>query len=616
MKNSFLLLTLLLLAFDASAQELDARSTGFIEADVSFTSSIKVTGTVSNVELKAYAYPEGADMRVTSDSSELETDSLGNKRFVLKWDSFQGGEYSLKGTVRNNAVMSSVKPLPFPYDAPLSMAPYLESTDTVLVTDEIRGKAVELVAGSKTSFEAVARLSHWVSTNVEYDASYFGRQLSSEDVFDARRGVCAEFTTLFLALARSIGIPARYVAGVVYGPGGDWEYHAWAEVYLDGWVPVDPTWNEVGWLDATHIRLGAFKDGSDVLTTIKYFPSTVQVQLGQMDVDVDIKDKEEISQVFTVSFEVFPKEIGLGDSAAVKVRVENDSPGCLATSTEVHSRVDSKQRPVFAPVDARLVALCKGEALETHFLLEARDDLPPNAVYFDLADVRTFLGNDATIDLKINPQSRQSSSIDVLLEGQIVAEGDRIPFQVKTSSRDYRVYSDLEMDRGELVAGKAGTHYIIAVTAEGDAVQKAIEVRPELDFRVKNVSKPTEVDCGESFDLSFEVENARGDPDFEVSFTTTPELESIPPREVSVPEGETVRVTASTSLKGDCSQTDQFITIKVNDQVLHEKISVKAPALDVSGTVELAVGNLFYGLEGFVSWLASLLASLLKALTG
>jgi len=31
-------------------------------------------------------------------------------------------------------------------------------------------------------------------------------------------------------------------------------YHAWAESDVDGWISVDPTFNQVG-VDATHIKL-------------------------------------------------------------------------------------------------------------------------------------------------------------------------------------------------------------------------------------------------------------------------------------------------------------------------------------------------------------------------
>jgi hypothetical protein len=57
---------------------------------------------------------------------------------------------------------------------------------------------------------------------------------------------------LFVALARALGIPTRTAAGLVYRD-GQFYYHAWPEVYLHGWVAVDPTFGEVP-ADAAHIR--------------------------------------------------------------------------------------------------------------------------------------------------------------------------------------------------------------------------------------------------------------------------------------------------------------------------------------------------------------------------
>ena len=55
-----------------------------------------------------------------------------------------------------------------------------------------------------------------------------------------RKGDASERAILFVALARSAGLEARPVAGIVAQERG-WARHAWAEVKLGGWVPVDPT---------------------------------------------------------------------------------------------------------------------------------------------------------------------------------------------------------------------------------------------------------------------------------------------------------------------------------------------------------------------------------------
>lgn len=69
----------------------------------------------------------------------------------------------------------------------------------------------------------------------------------------SRHGDAAEHAQLFVALARAAGIPARTVSGLVVT--GDAHYHhAWAEVMLQHWVGVDPTFGQFP-ADASHLRL-------------------------------------------------------------------------------------------------------------------------------------------------------------------------------------------------------------------------------------------------------------------------------------------------------------------------------------------------------------------------
>lgn len=86
---------------------------------------------------------------------------------------------------------------------------------------------------------------------------------SALEVLKTRVGDCNEHTSLYVAMARALGIPARIAVGLVYmssSMGGAFFYHAWAEVWIaedDGrglWLPVDPTLNQFP-ADATHVRL-------------------------------------------------------------------------------------------------------------------------------------------------------------------------------------------------------------------------------------------------------------------------------------------------------------------------------------------------------------------------
>src|SRR5262249_61456234 len=71
-------------------------------------------------------------------------------------------------------------------------------------------------------------------------------------VLRARGGDCNDHTQLFVALARAIGVPTRFVAGLAYVD-GKFYYHAWPEVLLTGWVAVDPTFGQFP-ADAGHLR--------------------------------------------------------------------------------------------------------------------------------------------------------------------------------------------------------------------------------------------------------------------------------------------------------------------------------------------------------------------------
>jgi hypothetical protein len=91
---------------------------------------------------------------------------------------------------------------------------------------------------------------------------------SAVQVLETRRGDCNEHTVLYVALARSLGLPARTAVGLVYLR-GSFYYHAWPEVWLGQWVAVDPTFGDTP-ADATHIRfvVGGLAQQVDIVRLI------------------------------------------------------------------------------------------------------------------------------------------------------------------------------------------------------------------------------------------------------------------------------------------------------------------------------------------------------------
>jgi transglutaminase-like putative cysteine protease len=94
-----------------------------------------------------------------------------------------------------------------------------------------------------------------------------------DDALTTRRGVCQDFAHIFTTIARSLGIPTRYVSGYFFHDpnrtdrAADGATHAWVESLLPtvGWVGFDPT-NDV-LADDRHIRVAIGRDYADVPPT-------------------------------------------------------------------------------------------------------------------------------------------------------------------------------------------------------------------------------------------------------------------------------------------------------------------------------------------------------------
>jgi transglutaminase-like putative cysteine protease len=115
----------------------------------------------------------------------------------------------------------------------------------------IQAQARLILQRERDPAAAAALLTHWVFSHVR-PATSTGAP-SAVQTLESQRGDCNERTVLYVALARSAGLPARTAAGLL-SAGGRFYYHAWPEVYLGDWVAVDPTFDQFP-ADAAHLRL-------------------------------------------------------------------------------------------------------------------------------------------------------------------------------------------------------------------------------------------------------------------------------------------------------------------------------------------------------------------------
>lgn len=86
-------------------------------------------------------------------------------------------------------------------------------------------------------------LSAHVLDQLPYSTEQTDARLTAEDVFDAGHAVCQDHAHVFIAAARKLGYPARYVSGylMLQQTVDQTASHAWAEVHINalGWVGFD-----------------------------------------------------------------------------------------------------------------------------------------------------------------------------------------------------------------------------------------------------------------------------------------------------------------------------------------------------------------------------------------
>jgi transglutaminase-like putative cysteine protease len=123
---------------------------------------------------------------------------------------------------------------------------FLRNTALTTADAAIRALGDEAAADADSDRLALLhRLMDAIRERMRFDTDGTDPRTSAPDAFALGHGVCQDFAHIFIAAARHLGIPARYVGGYIYRVDevNDQEAgHAWAEALVDdlGWVGFDP----------------------------------------------------------------------------------------------------------------------------------------------------------------------------------------------------------------------------------------------------------------------------------------------------------------------------------------------------------------------------------------
>ncbi len=171
---------------------------------------------------------------------------------------------------------------------------FLQGSEFVSLDVAVWRIAHDVTAGATDAWQAALLLMHFIHAEFVYDARATETRTHMRDVLHLRRGVCQDFTHVFLGLCRSIRIPARYVSGYLYvGEGetlrGDLASHAWAEIFLPGlgWLALDPTNDQPA--DEHHVKVAIGRDYADAAPLRGNFRGRAQQR---MSVDLAIRRME------------------------------------------------------------------------------------------------------------------------------------------------------------------------------------------------------------------------------------------------------------------------------------------------------------------------------------
>jgi transglutaminase-like putative cysteine protease len=251
MKRLFSLFTVCLLLTLASTASAANRS-GIVTLDVDLSAQ------EAGKEAKLWIpYPitdrhqTVSDINVSGDfaASGVYTDvANGTPMLYAQWPaSATNRKLTLSFAVDRQEIRQVNLPTKEPKWNPADYAEYLKPTTLGPVDGEVKKLADKITKGKKTVLAKAKAIYDWCCDNMYRDPATIG--CGTGDVcalLQKPGGKCTDISSVYIALCRAAGVPAREIFSVRLGKKAEedittWQ-HCWAEFFLPGygWVTADP----------------------------------------------------------------------------------------------------------------------------------------------------------------------------------------------------------------------------------------------------------------------------------------------------------------------------------------------------------------------------------------
>ncbi len=465
--------------------------------------------------------------------------------------------YEVRSKVQTSSVRAKVyTPVAYPVlitDIPDQFRRYIDPTETIDSDDsEIRRVADNLARGESDLWSLTSKVAIWTSQSVAYNLSTLTADVSEKAswVLENRYGVCDEITSLFIALMRALGVPARFVSGVAFTdspqfPAG-WGAHGWAEVYFPfyGWVPFDPTFGQLGWIDPGHIVLRISDDPATPSTRFEWRGRDMDLEADPLNITASIVSLgQRESSVVHLEADLFRDDVGFGSANLVTVKVTNLRDYYVTTKV---SLANVNEMEALDGWDRQVIIEPKGVAYAS-FRIQIKSGLDPKFQYTLPILAYTQRNESARTQITATSGGRKYSLIDVTRAESLKREEESkqystqvrlacIPLQREfyadetasvnctlqnpgeTPLRDVQVClrgtcKSLTAPKGSTVSALLDLSYFspgvqeYTVTAKNDEISKSATFEVDMLDRpaigIIDVAAPDAADYGSTFNISF-----------------------------------------------------------------------------------------------------------------
>ncbi|MFH1335301.1 MAG: transglutaminase domain-containing protein [Candidatus Zixiibacteriota bacterium] len=174
---------------------------------------------------------------------------FGNSIFYAEWKNLTKDRvltYTFR--VRRKEVVKKDFPKNEPPLSEKDFAKYLMATSYGPVGGRVKETALRITEGKKSTLAKARAIYDWIVDNMYRDPQIKGCGIGDvERLLESLGGKCGDIHSVYVALARSVGVPSREIFGIRIPKGKEGDMtkaqHCWAEFYLPGygWVPIDPS---------------------------------------------------------------------------------------------------------------------------------------------------------------------------------------------------------------------------------------------------------------------------------------------------------------------------------------------------------------------------------------